>query len=65
MNPSTQQLRAHVREVGRLAEVVGALSKEFQRQPRIEVLVTLKEKVADLSAEWARADAILSSKPES
>ncbi len=60
MSNSTQQLRAHVREIGRLAEAVGALSKEFERQPRVEVLVTIKEKVALLSDEWAKAEAILS-----
>ncbi len=65
MSQSTQQLRAHVREVGRLAEVVGALSKEFERQPRVEVLAALKEKVAALAAEWGQADAILSGKPQS
>ena len=59
---SPSDLRAHVREIGRLAEVVGALSKEFERQPRVEVLVTLRERVARLAQEWAEAEAILSGK---
>jgi hypothetical protein len=57
---SRQILRAHVREVGRLAEVVGALAKEFERRPRVDVLVVLQQKVAALDAEWERAEAILS-----
>ncbi len=65
MSESTRQLKEHVREIGRLAEVVGALSREFERQPRVEVLVTIKAKVALLCEEWARADAILSGRPNS
>ncbi len=59
---ASQQLRAHVRAVGKLAEVVGALTKEFERQPRVEILATLKERVARLNDEWARAEAILEGK---
>jgi len=59
---STQALRAHVREIGKLAEVVGALAREFERQPRADVLVNMKERVARLSDEWAKAEAILSAK---
>ncbi|MBI3732868.1 MAG: hypothetical protein HY259_05345 [Chloroflexi bacterium] len=62
MAESTQRLRAHIRELGRLAEVVGALTKEFERQPRVEVLATVKDKVARLCAEWEQAEAILSGK---
>ena len=62
MSQSTTQLRAHVSEVSRLAEVVGALAREFERQPRVEVLAELDKKVAALAAEWERAEAILSSK---
>jgi hypothetical protein len=62
MSESTQQLRAHIREIGKLAEVVGALSKEFERAPRVEVLATMKDKVALLCEEWAKAEKILSSK---
>ncbi len=60
MAQSPMQLRAHIRAVGQLAEVVGALTKEFERQPRVEVLVTLKEKIGVLMDQWAKAEAILS-----
>lgn len=63
MSNSTQQLLTHVREIGRLAEVIGALSKEFDRQPRVEVLASMKGKVELLCEEWTKANAILSSKP--
>ncbi len=63
MSNSTRELRAHVREIGKLAEVVDALTKEFERQPRVEVLATIKAKVALLTAEWAKVEAILSVKP--
>jgi hypothetical protein len=59
---SAPVLRAHVREIGKLAEVIGALSKEFERQPRVEVLVTLGQRVARLCDEWTQAEAILSGK---
>ncbi len=62
MSESTRQLRVHVREISRLAELVGALAKEFERQPRIEVLVTVKDKVQLLCEEWAKAEAILTGK---
>ena len=62
MSQTTQQLREHVRAVGKLAEVVGALTKEFERQPRVDVLVVLKERVNALYAEWEEAEAILSGK---
>jgi hypothetical protein len=66
MSETTKQLRAHVRELGKQAEVVGALAKEFERDARIEVLVALKGKVAALQAAWEAAEAILSgsAKPE-
>ena len=60
MTQASQQLRAHVREIGKLAEVVGALAKEFERQPRADVLVVLRQKLDALQAEWGKADAILS-----
>jgi hypothetical protein len=60
MSQSRVRLREHVREVGKLAEVVGALAKEFERQPRLEVLVALKPRIEALAAEWDKADAILS-----
>jgi hypothetical protein len=63
MSQSNTQLRAHVREVSRQAEVVGALAREFEREPRIEVLVALKDKVAALGAAWAEVEAILTGKP--
>jgi len=59
-SPSTRELREHVREIGKLAEVVGALSREFDRQPSVDKLAALKARVAALSAAWARAEAILS-----
>jgi len=59
MSPSSTHLRSQVREVSRQAEVVGALAKEFEREPRIEVLVALKAKVAALAAAWDGVDAIL------
>jgi malonyl CoA-acyl carrier protein transacylase len=59
---SAHAVRAHIRELGKMAEVVGALCKEFERQPRVEVLATLKERVARLCEEWAKAEAILSGK---
>ena len=61
---STQRLRTHVREIGKLAEVIGALSNEFERQPRVAILATMKERIAQLAEEWARAEAILSGKNE-
>lgn len=64
MSQSRLRLRAHVHEVGKLAEVVGALAKEFERQPRLEVLVALKPRIEAIAAEWAKADAILSGRPE-
>jgi len=66
MSETTKQLRAHVREVGKQAEVVGVLTKEFERDPRIDVLVALKGKVAALQSAWDAAEAILSgsAKPE-
>jgi len=48
-----------VREVRLQAEVVGALAKEFERQPRIEVLVALKDKLVALEAAWDAVEAIL------
>ena len=62
LSRSRQAVRDHVREVGRLAEVVGALAKEFERRPRVDALVVLKQKVAALSAEWERTEQILSDK---
>ena len=59
MSQSNAQLRTQVREVSRQAEVVGALAKEFEREPRIEVLVVLKDKMAALGAAWAGVEAIL------
>ena len=59
MSPSNAQLRAKVREVSRQAEVIGALANEFEREPRIEVLVALKNKVAALGAAWDGVEAIL------
>lgn len=63
MSESTRQLRDHVREIGKLAEVVGALSQEFERRPSGDVLVVLKARIEALRAEWARAEAILSGGP--
>lgn len=60
MSQASIKLREHVRQVGKLAEVVGALTKEFERQPRVEVLVVLKQRVEALAAEWEQVDAILS-----
>ena len=45
--------------MGQLAEVVGALAKEFERQPRPEVLITLKAKIEALGKEWEKTEAIL------
>ena len=59
MSQPSAQLRAHVREVSRQAELVGALAKEFERQPRIEVLVALKDKLVTLGAAWDAVEAIL------
>jgi hypothetical protein len=59
MSESNAQLRTQVREVSRQAEVVGALAKEFEREPRIEVLVVLKDKMAALGAAWAGVEEIL------
>ena len=59
MSQPNAQLRSQVREVRRQAEVVGALAKEFEREPRIEVLVVLKDKMAALGAAWAGVEAIL------
>ncbi len=63
MPESIRPLRDHVREIGKLAEVVGALSKEYERQPNVDVLVVLKARIEALRAEWARAEAILSGGP--
>jgi hypothetical protein len=60
MSAATQRLREHVREIGKQAEVVGALCKEFERQPRIDVLVALKERIAALHSEWDKVETILS-----
>ncbi|MBI5879615.1 MAG: hypothetical protein HZB53_18345 [Chloroflexi bacterium] len=60
MSSSTRELRDHVREIGKLAEVVGALSKEFDRRPSADVLVVLKARIEALDAEWSRAEVILS-----
>lgn len=62
MSQSNPQLRSRVREVSRQAEVVGALAKEFEREPRIEVLVALKAKVAALDTAWEGVEAILNGK---
>ena len=59
MSSSSAQLRSQVREVSRQAEVVGALAKEFEREPRIEVLVVMKAKVAALAAAWEGVEATL------
>ena len=59
MSQSNAQLRTQVREVSRQAEVVGALAKEFEREPRIEVLVALKDKMAALGAAWVAVEEIL------
>ena len=42
--------------------MVGALAKEFEREPRIEVLVALKAKVAALDTAWEGVEAILNGK---
>ena len=60
MTSAAQQLREHVREVSKQAEVIGALCKEFERQPRGEVLPVLKQRIEALKAEWDKAEAILS-----
>lgn len=59
MSESTQYLKLHVKTVGQIAEVINALSKEFERQPRPEILVTLKAKIESLGREWDKAETIL------
>jgi hypothetical protein len=60
VSQSTQQLRELVREMGRQAEVIGALCKEFERRPQVDVLSMLKQRIAVLGAEWDKAETILS-----
>ena len=59
MPTAAQRLREHVRAVSKQAEVIGALCKEFERQPRGEVLPVLKQHIEALKAEWDKAEAIL------
>jgi hypothetical protein len=62
MSESTQRLKLRVKTIGQIAEVVNALAKEFERQPRPEILVTLKSKIESLGSEWEKTEAILRSK---
>jgi len=62
MSESSQLLKLHVKTLGQIAEVVNALSKEFERQPRPEILVTLKSKIGSLNQEWEKTETILRSK---
>jgi hypothetical protein len=62
MSESSQLLKLRVKTLGQIAEVVNALSKEFERQPRPEILMTLKSKIESLNKEWEKTETILRSK---